>query len=106
MNNEVEYARGDLAKAAYADGRNSGLAVGALAASLVAFISLLGIEKAVLALVLAIFGLREARPGSRARQLSLWTLLIVGLYVVTFVVVLVLYHQKLVELVHLMQKLG
>ena len=106
MKGEVDHIGVDLTQASYADGRKAGLAIGALATAAAAFISLLGIEKAILALVLAILGFRGTQAGSRAKRLSLLAMLILCLYAVTCVTVLVLYHEKLAELFRLMQKLG
>ena len=106
MNNGDKYTVTDSARAAYADGRRAGLAVAALAVGAVAFISLLGVEKAILAFVLAGLSLAGAMPGSQARRISFVAMLIAGLYMLTYVTVLVMYHDKLAELISMLQKLG
>lgn len=106
MNAGTEKPGTDALAGAYADGRRAGLALGALAAAGVAFISLLGIEKAILAFVLACLAYRGARPGSAAKRLSIVALVLAGLYTVTFLVVLVIFHQDILELIRLLQKLG
>ena len=52
----------DPAGPAFAEGKRTGLAIGALAASAVAFVSLLGIEKAILGLALAALAARPHCP--------------------------------------------
>ncbi|MBI4581171.1 MAG: hypothetical protein HY718_15825 [Planctomycetes bacterium] len=96
----------DVLDRAYQQGRRAGLATAALAMSIVAFISLLGVEKAVLAAVLAVVSLRGLSPGTRGRRLGLAALVIVGLYAVTFIVVVVAFHEKFARLFHLLQQLG
>ena len=54
----------DPIHAAYQDGRRLGLATAALALSIVAFINLLGIEKSILAIVLALLAMQGALPGA------------------------------------------
>lgn len=106
MRHNGDHAANDLVKAAYGEGRRAGLATGALAVGVVAFLSLLGIEKAALSLTLAVLALRGAKLGSTARRLSWLAVLISSIYVVTYVTVLVLYRDKLAELVRLLQQLG
>ena len=52
---------------AHETGWRSGLSVGAIAVSVAAFISLLGIEKALLAITLAFLAVRGSRRGEGAR---------------------------------------
>ncbi len=106
MKNEKESAPPDPIRDAYRDGKRTGLAIAALATSAVAFVSMLGIEKGILAFVLAVLGLRGAKPGSPARRLSLGAILVCGVYVLTVVVVFILFREKLAELFRLRQKLG
>jgi hypothetical protein len=96
----------DRQTAVFAEGRRTGLAIAALAASIVAFINLLGMEKGILAVVLSVLALRGAAPATRARRLALAALGIAFLYVLTFVIVLILFHEKLGELIRMLQQLG
>jgi hypothetical protein len=96
----------DSAGTAYREGRSAGLAVGALAVSLVAFLSLLGIEKAVLALVLAVLAIRGVANGVRARRLAIAAIVIACIYAATYVVVVALYHDKIGELIRMLHQLG
>jgi hypothetical protein len=93
-------------QSAYGDGKSMGLALGALAASAVAFVSLLGIEKAGLALVLAVLAIRGTWSGSRARRLAIASIAVACIYAVTYILVIFVYHDKLAELLRLMQRLG
>ena len=106
MTGRSETVSTDPVDLAYSDGRRCGLAMGALSVSAVAFISLLGVEKAVLALALATLALSGSQGGTRARRLSVAAMVLACIYVITYVLVIVLYHQKLAELLHMMQQLG
>ena len=102
--NRVEGA-GPLADA-FDAGRRAGLAVAALALSVVAFLSLLGAEKAILALVLAAAALRGARAGAPARRLAVAAVVLATLFLITVAVVLVVFWDQLAELVALLEKLS
>jgi hypothetical protein len=86
----------------YRAGRRDGLALGALAIALVAFVNLLSVEKSLLAAALALLALRTA-PASRRAQ---WALAIAGLHILTWVGVLVVFHDKFARLLQLLQQLG
>ena len=96
----------ETAKAAYRQGRQQGLAVAALTMSLVAFVSLLGLEKAILAGIMGVVALRGAPLGSSARKLGVTAVVIVCVYIATFGVLLVLFHEKFAQLFRLLQQLG
>jgi hypothetical protein len=96
----------DSVVAAYQEGRRIGLATAALALSLVAYINLLGIEKSVLAGVLAFSALRGAGTGSQPLRRGRVALVIAALHVVFLVAVLSIFHDKFMQLVPLLQKLG
>jgi NADH:ubiquinone oxidoreductase subunit K len=96
----------DSVSAAYRQGRKAGLALAALALSIVAFISLLGLEKAILAGVLAIVSLSGSAPDSPARRFGVAAIVVACVYAVTFVILMVVFRDKLFELVHLLQQLG
>ena len=91
---------------AFREGKRAGLAIGALAGSAVAFISLLGVEKAILAITLAILAIRGTAPRSRARRMASVALGIAVVYVLTFALVMALFHEKLYELIRLLQQMG
>lgn len=94
----------DLAQAR-GDGRRQGLAIAALAASLVAYLNLLGAEKSILAIVLATI----AMSGSGSRQVRRRSLAAIGLsliHIATVAAVLILFWDELGELVQLLSRLG
>jgi hypothetical protein len=91
---------------AHRDGYRLGLATSALALSVVAFVNMLGIEKSVLSAVLALLALQGAKPINQLLRRGRAALLVSAVYAVTIVTVLVLYHDKLSDLIHLMQKLS
>jgi hypothetical protein len=96
----------DPVHVAYLEGRRLGLATAALAVSVVAFVNLLGVEKSVLAAVLAVLSLQGAQPLSRVLRRSRTALIIAAAHAVTILAILLLFHEKLMQLVQLLQKLG
>jgi hypothetical protein len=96
----------DPVQAAYASGRRHGLAIGALAMSIVAFISLLGVEKAILAFSLALLARRGAGQGAPARRLTTWAIALNALYGALFVLLVALYWRQFGELLQALQRLG
>ena len=101
-----EAAGTDRLQAAFQEGRSIGLATGALALSVVAFLNLLGLEKSILAAVLAILALRSVAAGKGAIRRGQAALVLAAVHWVTMVVVIALFHDKLLQLVHLLHKLG
>lgn len=91
---------------AFEQGKRTGLAIAALATAAVAFISLLGLEKAILAVVLAVLAARGTPRGSRSHRLALLALGIAVLYALTFVIVMVLFRDRIGELVRLLQQMS
>jgi len=91
--------------AALHQGRGEGLALAAVALGIAAFINLLGAEKGVLAVVLGVFARRHARsnPGRRRSGIAI-TLGVVQLG--TIVAVLVLFRDKLGQLLELLKTLS
>jgi hypothetical protein len=87
-------------------GRSTGLAIAALALSIVSFISLLGAEKAILAIVLGLLAARAAAPGSLPRKLAVAAVSIAIVFLLTCAVIVVVYWDKLAELIQLLQKLS
>ena len=91
---------------AFQEGKQTGLAIAAIACSAMAFVSLLGIEKAALALVLAILACRGVAEASRVRRLAHLAIGIAIIYAVTFAVVLTVYHDKVSELFRLLLRMS
>jgi hypothetical protein len=88
-----------------AQGRREGLSLAALALSLVTFVHLLGAEKAILAIVLAVFALRGASYGI-AKVRGRIALVLASAYLATLIAVLVMFHKELAEFIKLLSKLG
>ncbi len=91
--------------AALLQGRREGMATAALAAGCVAFVNLLGAEKALLAVTLAVLALGGLSAGA-ARGRALAALGLGAAYVATLVTVLILYHEKLGHLLQLLKDLA
>lgn len=91
---------------AFEQGKRTGLAIAALATAAVAFLSLLGLEKAILAVVLAVLAARGTPRESRSHRLALLALGIAVLYALTFVIVMVLFRDRIGELVRLLQQMS
>ena len=102
---QVTTNEGPIAEA-FDAGRRAGFAVSAAVLGLVSFLSLLGAEKALLTIVLGVLALRGARPGTSARRLGVVAVCLGALFLVTVAVVLVLYGDKLLEVVRLLKKLS
>jgi hypothetical protein len=91
--------------AAYDDGRRAGLALGALALAIVAFVNLLSIEKSILAAVLAIVALRGAHRGLAVTRGRL-ALGLAAAHLFLAAILFTLLRDKLVELFRLLNALG
>ncbi len=87
-------------------GRRYGLATAALALSVVSFLNLLGMEKSMLALVLAVIAMRGAEPIGILMRRSRVAIGIAVLHVLTISVVLVIFHEKFAELLTLLHELS
>ena len=90
---------------AYHQGWQAGLALGALAVAVTAFINLLSVEKSILAIVLALIAIGGAGAG-RARSRGRLALAIAAVHLVVVAGALFLFHDKLERLVHLLQSLA
>ena len=102
---EPSAAQDPLAQA-FEDGRRAGLAAAAVAVSAIAFLSLLGAEKALLAIALGLLAWRGALPGSAARRLAAVAIGVATVFLVSIAVILIVFWGELVGLVHHLQKLS
>jgi hypothetical protein len=100
-------------EAAYRNGRSAGLATAALAASVVAWFNLFGVEKSSLAIVLALLAVKGWKPLAATARRSRIALTIAALNFATIVGVLVVFHaqifeifQKLTEVIRLLHKVS
>lgn len=86
-------------------GRRQGLAVAALAVALVSFLNLLGAEKSILAIVLAIAAMSGTQsPVLRRRSLAAIGLAV--LHLVTIGIVLLLFRDELGQLLEMLRQLS
>jgi hypothetical protein len=95
----------DPQQSALLRGRREGLATAALAAGCVAFVNLLGAEKALLAVTLAGLAL-GGLPSGPARVRALVAIGLGAVHLATLVAVLILFHDKLAHLLRLLKDLG
>ncbi len=91
---------------AFQAGRRVGFGISALALGLVAFLSLLGTEKAILAIVLGALAIRGSAPGSPPRWLGVTAICLGSLFVLTVGVVLVVFWDRVVEFIQLLQRIS
>ena len=82
---QTQRPESDAVEAAYRRGHRSGMAVAAFTMGLVTCITLLGLEKAILAGVLGIIALRGLQKGSPGRRLAVWAIVLGALYIVAFI---------------------
>jgi hypothetical protein len=106
MSNSIQGPQRDPAQTAYEDGRRFGLATAALALGVVSFVNMLGIEKSILAIVLAILAMQGTEFRTAVLRRGRTALILASVHVVTSVVVLVIFRAKLMELVQLLHKLS
>jgi hypothetical protein len=94
---------------AYRQGWRAGLALGALAMAVTAFINLFGFEKPILAIVLGLVALRGAMPGP-ARGRARLAIAIAAAHALLLIALIILFHDKLARLfallLPLLQNLG
>jgi hypothetical protein len=91
---------------AYTTGRRDGFGIAALALGVVTYMSLLGAEKAILAIVLGALALRGAAPRTLPRRLGIAAICLGAVFIVTIAVVLVVFRDKVAEFFALLQKLS
>jgi uncharacterized BrkB/YihY/UPF0761 family membrane protein len=91
---------------AYDAGRRVGFGVSALALSLVTFLTLLGAEKAILAIALGALAVRGNDPSPTSRRLGSVAIVLGIVFLLTVGVVLVVFWDQAVEFVRLLQQLS
>lgn len=89
---------------AFLRGKSEGLATAALVLAFASFINLLGLEKPLLAILLATIAFRGATGPIRTR--SWWAIGIASVWIATVVIVLIVYQERLAELIGLLKDLG
>ncbi len=96
----------DKAVEAYDAGRRVGFGVSALAIGLVAFLNLLGAEKAILAIALGALAVRGSDLSPLPRRLGSAAIVLGAVFLLTVGVVLVVFWDQAVEFVRLLQQLS
>jgi hypothetical protein len=91
---------------AYEEGRRAGLATAALLIGVVSFISMLGVEKALVAITLGALTIKGPAAGRRARRMGTAAIVLGGLFIATVGVVLALFWDKVGEFLRLLQHLS
>jgi hypothetical protein len=91
---------------AFEDGRRAGLATAAMALSLVSFLSLLGAEKALLAIALAIIARRGSQPGSAGRRLATMAIGVATVFLVSIAFILIVFWKELGDFVNYFRQLS
>ena len=102
---EPSAAEDQLAQA-FDAGRRAGLATAAMALSLVAFFSLLGAEKALLAIALAIIARRGSQPRSAGRRVATIAIGVATVFLVSIALVLIVFWKELGDLVNHFRQLS
>jgi hypothetical protein len=96
----------DKTAEAYDAGRRVGYGVSALALGLVTFLSLLGTEKAILAMALGFLAVRGSASSPLSRRLGSAAIMLGVVFLLTVGVVLVVFWDQAVEFVRLLQQLS
>ncbi len=96
----------DQMMSSYDTGRRTGFGIAALALGCVSFLSLLGLEKAVLAIVLGGLAMRGAPQGNLSRRLGTAGIVLGIAFIMTAVVVLLVFHDKLMILIQALKDLS
>lgn len=86
-------------------GRGEGLATAAIALGALSFIQLLGAEKALLAIALAVIALRDT-GSPRGRRRAFTAIALGAVYLLVAATTLVIFHDRLGELIRLVKMLG
>jgi len=90
----------------YRAGRRTGIGIAALAIGITTYLSLLGAEKAVLAVVLGVLALRGEPHGTLARRLGIASVVLGSVFIVTIPVLLVVFWDRVAEFVSILSKLS
>ncbi len=96
----------DKTAEAYDAGRRVGFGVSALALGLVTFLSLLGAEKAILAIALGALAVRGSASSPLSRRLGSAAIVLGVVFLLTVGVVLLVFWDRAVEFVRLLQQLS
>lgn len=87
-------------------GKRTGFGIAALALGLVTYLSLLGMEKAILTIVLGVLAMRGEPRLPVARRLGIISIALSVLFILTAAVLLYLFQDKYAELIGNLKKLS
>jgi Na+-driven multidrug efflux pump len=90
----------------YIAGRRDGLGIAAIVIGIVTFLSLLGAEKAIVAIILGSLAMRGAEQGSRARRQGIAAIILGTVFMVTVPILLVVFREQLATLIAALEKLS
>ena len=100
-----EFGREEMTDA-FRAGRRVGFGISALVLGLVGFLSLLGAEKAILAIVLGAMAIRGSGHGTLARRLGVIAICLGAVFLGTMVVVLIVFRGQVLEFLQTLQRLS
>lgn len=102
----METVQDDRRIEAFHAGRRAAFGVAAIATGCVAFLNLLGAEKAILAIVLGAIALRGAPPGAAGRRFGIAAIVLGAVFLVSEAVLLIVFREQFVELLRILENLG
>jgi len=91
---------------AYNAGRRVGFGISALVLSIVAYLSMLGFEKAILAIVLGALALKGTENKTIAKRLGIISICLGILFVITAIVILIIFRDKVAEFITLLKQIS
>ena len=91
---------------AYNAGRRVGFGISALVLSIVAYLSMLGFEKAILAIVLGVLAIKSAENNTIAKRLGIISICLGILFIITAIVVLIIFRDKVAEFITLLKQIS
>jgi len=91
---------------AYNVGRRVGFGISALVLSIVAYLSMLGFEKAILAIVLGVLAIKSAENNTIAKRLGIISICLGILFIITAIVVLIIFRDKVAEFITLLKQIS
>jgi|WetSurMetagenome_2_1015567.scaffolds.fasta_scaffold1169418_1 hypothetical protein len=90
----------------YQAGKRTGFGIAALALGLVSYLSLLGLEKAVLTIVLGVLAMKGEIPTPIAKRLGIASIALGVIFILSAAVLLYLFQDKFAELIGNLKKLS
>ena len=91
---------------AYNTGRRVGFGISALVLSIVAYLSMLGFEKAILAIVLGVLALKGTENKTITKRLGIISICLGVLFIITAIVMLIIFRDKVAEFITLLKQIS